>query len=196
MALIELKMPALGEGIIEATVLKWLKQVGDTVEEEEMVLEIATDKVDSEVPSTVAGVIKELLFKENDVAPVGATIALIEGSSDSEPAAPKPMSTAVEKPAVEPDSEEAVPYVPIAQNPALQNHESSDSTRPGTIPGAPILSQRNADPGEEGDEEESTQDSGNNGFFSPLVLSIAQKEGISMEQLGGIQGTGGEGRLT
>ena len=72
MALIELKMPALGEGIIEATVLKWLKQAGETVQEEEMVLEIATDKVDSEVPSTATGVIKEVLFGENQVAPRGS----------------------------------------------------------------------------------------------------------------------------
>lgn len=71
-------MPKMGESIMEATVLKWHKKPGDHVKLDETVLDIATDKVDSEVPSTVAGVITEVLFKENDVVPVGATIAKID----------------------------------------------------------------------------------------------------------------------
>ncbi len=77
MAIVELIMPKLGESIMEATILKWHKQPGDTVKLDETVLEIATDKVDSEVPSTAAGVIEELLFKVDDVVPIGATIAKI-----------------------------------------------------------------------------------------------------------------------
>jgi len=74
----ELKMPRLGESIKEATILAWLKNEGDRIEEDEMVLEVATDKVDSEVPSTVSGVLKSILFAANDVVEVGKTIAIIE----------------------------------------------------------------------------------------------------------------------
>lgn len=77
MAIVDLIMPKLGESIMEATVLKWHKQPGDTVKMDETVLEIATDKVDSEVPSTAEGVIEEILFKVNDVVPIGTVIARI-----------------------------------------------------------------------------------------------------------------------
>lgn len=75
MAIVDLVMPKLGESIVEATILKWLKQPGDAVKQDETVLEIATDKVDSEVPSTVEGVLEELLFNVNDIVPVGSVIA-------------------------------------------------------------------------------------------------------------------------
>ena len=78
MATVDLVMPKMGESIMEATILKWHKKPGDAVRMDETVLEIATDKVDSEVPSTEEGVIEELLYKENDVVPVGATIARIK----------------------------------------------------------------------------------------------------------------------
>ena len=81
MAIVDLVMPKLGESIVEATILKWLKQPGDTVKQDETVLEIATDKVDSEVPSTVEGVVQELLFNVNDVVPVGAVIARLRTSA-------------------------------------------------------------------------------------------------------------------
>jgi 2-oxoglutarate dehydrogenase E2 component (dihydrolipoamide succinyltransferase) len=84
MATVDLVMPKMGESIMEATILKWHKKPGDTVSMDETVLEIATDKVDTEVPSTEEGVIEELLYKENDVVPVGATIARIKTNiSDS-----------------------------------------------------------------------------------------------------------------
>lgn len=81
MAIVDLVMPKLGESIMEATILKWHKQPGDTVNMDETVLDIATDKVDSEVPSTVAGVISEILFKVDDVVPVGAVIARIKSDA-------------------------------------------------------------------------------------------------------------------
>ncbi|MCB0616901.1 MAG: biotin/lipoyl-binding protein, partial [Phaeodactylibacter sp.] len=77
MAQVELIMPKMGESIMEATILKWVKNVGDTVEEDETILEIATDKVDSEVPSPVSGTIKEVFFKENDTVEIGKVIAVI-----------------------------------------------------------------------------------------------------------------------
>ncbi len=88
MAIVDLVMPKLGESIMEATILKWVKSVGDTVRMDETLLEIATDKVDSEVPSTAEGVITELLFKENDVVPIDAVIARIQTSANESTAAP------------------------------------------------------------------------------------------------------------
>ena len=82
MATVDLIMPKLGESIMEATILKWHKQPGDTVKMDETVLEIATDKVDSEVPSTAEGVIEEILFKVNDVVPIGTVIARIKTGAE------------------------------------------------------------------------------------------------------------------
>lgn len=79
----ELKMPRLGESITEATVIGWLKNIGDYIEEDEMILEVATDKVDSEVPSTVSGTIKEFLFEANDIINIGATVAIIQIDEES-----------------------------------------------------------------------------------------------------------------
>ncbi|MBK6827637.1 MAG: 2-oxo acid dehydrogenase subunit E2 [Chitinophagaceae bacterium] len=100
MALVDLIMPKLGESIMEATVLKWHKQPGDTVKMDETVLEIATDKVDSEVPSTAEGVIEEILFQVNDVVPIGTAIARIRtGAAEpvqaSAPAAVPPVQQTV-----------------------------------------------------------------------------------------------------
>lgn len=92
MAIMDLVMPKMGESIMEATILKWHKQAGDTVKIDETILEIATDKVDSEVPSTAGGVIKEILFKENDVVPVGTVIARIESDASASVAASPPAS--------------------------------------------------------------------------------------------------------
>src|SRR5713226_4682254 len=77
MAQVELIMPKMGESIMEATVLKWLKKPGDKIEQDESVLEVATDKVDTEVPSSYAGVLKEILAKEGEVVKVGKAIAII-----------------------------------------------------------------------------------------------------------------------
>ena len=72
------KMPRLGESITEAAIIKWFKNVGDTIDQDEVLLEVATDKVDSEVPSLVSGIVTELLFKQNDVISIGETIAIIK----------------------------------------------------------------------------------------------------------------------
>jgi 2-oxoglutarate dehydrogenase E2 component (dihydrolipoamide succinyltransferase) len=95
MAIVELVMPKLGESIMEATILKWLKKPGDAVALDETVLEIATDKVDSEVPSTAAGIIDEILFNVNDIVPIGTVIARIrtEAASTSSPTTPPAAST-------------------------------------------------------------------------------------------------------
>ncbi|MEJ7675386.1 MAG: biotin/lipoyl-containing protein [Chitinophagaceae bacterium] len=83
--IVDLIMPKLGESIMEATILKWHKKPGDKVEQDETVLDIATDKVDSEVPSTAEGIIEEILFNENDVVPIGTVIARIKvGDNNSQ----------------------------------------------------------------------------------------------------------------
>src|SRR5438876_9616116 len=78
MAIVDLVMPKMGESIMEATILKWHKQPGDHVKMDETVLEIPTDKVDTEVPSTTEGVVQELLYNVNDVVPVGSVIARVK----------------------------------------------------------------------------------------------------------------------
>ena len=88
MASVEMLMPKMGESIIEGTILGWLKKEGDTIDQDESVLEVATDKVDTEVPSTHAGVLKKILVKEGDVVAVGAPVAIIETSGEAEAAAP------------------------------------------------------------------------------------------------------------
>jgi 2-oxoglutarate dehydrogenase E2 component (dihydrolipoamide succinyltransferase) len=114
MARVELVMPKMGESIMEATILKWRKKPGDSVELDEPVLDIATDKVDSEVPSPVAGTLVEILFQENDVVAINKAIAIIETeASNAQPAA----SPAVAQPAAASNGQQeapAVPYVPAA----------------------------------------------------------------------------------
>jgi 2-oxoglutarate dehydrogenase E2 component (dihydrolipoamide succinyltransferase) len=93
MALVDLVMPKMGESIMEATILKWHKQPGESILQDETLLEIATDKVDSEVPSAAAGVVEEILFKENEVVPIGSVIARVRTStSASQPEAAVPAS--------------------------------------------------------------------------------------------------------
>lgn len=159
MAIAELVMPKMGESIMEATVLKWHKKVGDHVKQDETVLEIATDKVDSEVPSTAEGTITEILFKENDVVPIGTVIARVETNASSSGGAPQQSTQQKPAQAPQPDKTvEEVPFVPQAQ---------TISPKPG-----------------------------GNRFYSPLVLNIANSEGISMAELENVPGTGNEGRVS
>ena len=105
MAKFELKLPKMGESVAEATITNWLKEVGDTIEMDEAVLEIATDKVDSEVPSEVAGILIEKLFGKDDLVQVGQTIAIIETNATSV------ISSAVEMPIVENVKQETISAV-------------------------------------------------------------------------------------
>ncbi|MGB3617583.1 MAG: dihydrolipoamide acetyltransferase family protein [Catalinimonas sp.] len=114
MARVEMVMPKMGESIMEGTVLQWLKQAGDTIEQDESVLEVATDKVDTEVPATHAGVLEEILVQEGDVVPVGAPIAVIATEATVAADAPTPADA---PPAVEPTpkvTSNAPPTAPVA----------------------------------------------------------------------------------
>lgn len=119
MALVDLVMPKMGESIMEATILRWHKKPGDSIKLDENVLDIATDKVDTEVPSTTEGTLEEILYKENDVVPVGAVIARIRtAGSEQEPAKAEPVAPVqaeVAAPAVEVEAED-IPYQPSAIN--------------------------------------------------------------------------------
>ncbi len=118
MARVELVMPKMGESIMEATILKWRKKPGDRVELDEPVLDIATDKVDSEVPSPVAGVVVEILFPENEVVAINKAIAIIETEAGSaQPAASPAVAAPVSAPAAQP--------TPAAQQPAANNEQRS-----------------------------------------------------------------------
>ncbi len=156
MSIADVVMPKLGESIMEATILKWHKKVGDAIAQDETILDIATDKVDSEVPSTAAGIIEEILFKENDVVPIGTVIVKIKTGASSTTQAPTAHASPVYEDA---KVVEEIPYVPKANIAAAnQNNDAR--------------------------------------FYSPLVLNIAQSEGISMADLEKIPGTGQDGRVS
>ncbi|QQS30737.1 MAG: 2-oxo acid dehydrogenase subunit E2 [Sphingobacteriales bacterium] len=118
MAQVELIMPKMGESIMEATILKWLKNDGDTISEEEAVLEIATDKVDSEVPSPTSGKLVKKLYAEGDVVPVGKAIALIE--TDAQPSSD---NTKIQEPVLT-TPEKAISSTAIQQTPALSHQKT------------------------------------------------------------------------
>ncbi len=117
MAIVDLVMPKMGESIMEATVLKWHKKPGDKVKMDETLLEIATDKVDSEVPSTAEGVITEILFKENDVVPVGTVIARIDSASNGSAVAAQPAAAPAQ---AAPQQQAAPAPQPVYTAPAQQ----------------------------------------------------------------------------
>ena len=113
MAKFELKLPKMGESVAEATVTNWLKSVGEKIEADEAVLEIATDKVDSEVPSEVSGTLTEILFQVNDVVKVGQTIAIIETEGGA--STPVPVAEAKTESTSTPAVEEVIKTVEVAQ---------------------------------------------------------------------------------
>ena len=159
MAKFELKLPKMGESVAEATITSWLKEVGDTVELDEAIVEIATDKVDSEVPSEVEGTLVEILFEKDAIVAVGQTIAVIEIIGGEETS-----NQSFE------EKVEVVEHVAEIE----QTIEAASE-----IKNSPITK---------------TSDSGK--FFSPLVRKIAETEGISMEELDMLSGTGKDGRVT
>ncbi|MDD5363572.1 MAG: dihydrolipoamide acetyltransferase family protein [Ignavibacteria bacterium] len=166
MMLVDIIMPKMGESIMEGTILKWLKKPGDKVERDEPILEISTDKVDTEVPSPEAGIISELLFKENDVVEIGKILARLETDANAK------IEPKTEEPAKEIKKEE--PVKPVEVKPA--------ETKPEKV--------------EPAAEKPEVKEESSDGFFSPLVMNIAKKEGIPLRELESIKGTGLQGRVT
>jgi 2-oxoglutarate dehydrogenase E2 component (dihydrolipoamide succinyltransferase) len=171
MATVDLVMPKLGESIMEATILKWHKQPGDHVKMDETVLEIATDKVDSEVPSTAEGVVEEILYQVNDVVPIGKVIARIRTNV-----------------AENADSTHNVPSQPAATISSSYSSAKHEAAEAETVSSNSFSSYSS---------QPKTSSNGSGGrFYSPLVLNIAAGEGVSMSELENIPGSGNEGRVT
>ncbi|MDR3714553.1 MAG: dihydrolipoamide acetyltransferase family protein [Puia sp.] len=173
-------MPKMGESIMEATILKWNKRPGDIVKQDETVLEIATDKVDSEVPSTAEGVLEEWLFQVNDVVPIGAVIARIRTG-----AAEAPVNRNGNGSSLTGYSQSVTNNTAQTANAGFQPAGSSQhgayapvaATSPATTTARPVNPAQAR-------------------FYSPLVLNIASNEGIPPGELEKIPGTGNEGRVT
>ncbi len=146
-------MPKMGESITEATIINWLKSVGDYVEADETIIEVATDKVDNDVPSPVSGIITEIRFHKDDLVEVGTVLALIDSNQKAEGKKQKAEAT-----------HEEVVFVSASQNQQSKTENRKLTTNP-------------------------------NAFISPLIISIAQKENLSIEELQTISGSGAEGRL-
>ena len=199
MAIAELVMPKLGESIMEATILKWHKKVGDHVKLDETVLDIATDKVDSEVPSTVEGIITEILFNVNDVVPIGTVIVRVETTATANAAAPAPAPpapAAVQAPVVEtpaPVAPQPIQPQPIATQPIEQPIAQPVAPQPIAPPPTPIVDVPYTP---SAPMVELMAKPASNRFYSPLVLNIANSEGISLSELERIPGTGNDGRVS
>ncbi|MCC1483910.1 dihydrolipoamide acetyltransferase family protein [Winogradskyella immobilis] len=166
MSKVELKMPKMGESITEGTIINWLINEGDSYEEGDIILEVATDKVDNEVPATEDGILVKILFQAKDVVPVGEVIAILEVSEETKSTKPKTdvtSSTVTEqsRSAVEPSQKKKEIKKPKQVKPVSNSFSVSNS----------------------------------NTFFSPLIISIAKDHHISFEELARIPATGNEGRL-
>lgn len=153
----KLILPSMGEGVMEATVTNWIKNIGDAIAEDESVVEIATDKVDSDVPSPVAGILKEILIPVDGVAKVGEPIAILSVEGD------------------------------VAQ---VATVSTTEEAKPEVVEAAQLLEQEMKPTTTE--QISSTDDN----FYSPLVKSIAQAEGISQAELENIKGSGVNSRVT
>lgn len=166
MAKVELIMPKMGESITEATILNWVKNVGDDVELDETIVEIATDKVDSEIPSPVAGKIVEILFEKESVVEVGKAIAIIatEGAESD-----------------------------VQASPAVKEREEQSALVEGAVSAKVI--EEISQPIQAASSGSSPVQSSGDRFYSPLVKSIAAKEGISQAELDQIPGSGSNGRV-
>ena len=172
MSKFELKLPKMGESVAEATLTAWLKEIGDSIEFDEPVVEIATDKVDSEVPSEKKGILIEKCFKVDDVILVGQTIAIIETDEvDVE------KETTIENPALEEKPEEIITEIHSEKELAEEMTDSLEKSAKVIL-----------------ESEETT--SSNKGFLSPLVKNMIKKEGISSMELSLINGTGKDNRIT
>ncbi len=192
MAKIELILPKMGESVTEATILKWLKSVGDSIAQDESVVEIATDKVDSEIPATHAGRLVQLLFNEGDVVAVGTAMAIIETSVGEEVSHVEvPFA-----PAQTPAPTQTIAPAPIQTiAPPIQAIEPTQTIAPPAQTIAPPI-QTIAPPIQTIEPASTSAQTPALRFYSPLVLTIAQSEGVSLSQLEAITGTGADGRVT
>ena len=172
MSKFELKLPKMGESVAEATLTAWLKDIGDTIEFDEAVVEIATDKVDSEVPSEKKGVLIEKCFEINDVIKVGQTIAIIE-TDEIEISEETNTENNIQEENIQSTEDKNIPEKELAEEITESLEKSADM----------ILKT----------DKVSTS---NKGFLSPLVKNMIKKEGITSDELTKIKGTGKDKRIT
>ncbi len=165
----KIQMPKLGESVQEATITKWFVKEGDRIEEDQSLFEVATDKVDSEIPSPVDGVIKKIFFEVNALVPVGETVAIITTEGDDEPEKKEEENTEV-KSELEKSSEKESAQSLIAKSEVKEVLEIPEATE--IIPVTEVS------------ETKATR------FYSPLVLSIAKSEQVSLIELESIKGSG------
>jgi 2-oxoglutarate dehydrogenase E2 component (dihydrolipoamide succinyltransferase) len=170
-----LKLPKMGESVAEATLTKWLKEIGDTIEMDDPIVEIATDKVDTDVTSEKEGVLLEKRFEENEVIAVGDVIAVIQFDGDSEPSKGIDSHTQIEKTTVIPEVNPSVQEEVAA--PEKVAEQLMEEISPSASFSAPTSQ-------------------GHSKFYSPLVRNIAQEEGISLKELDSLKGTGLDKRVT
>ncbi|MFV0573369.1 MAG: dihydrolipoamide acetyltransferase family protein [Xanthomarina gelatinilytica] len=168
MSKFELKMPKMGESITEGTIINWLVSEGDSFEEGDIILEVATDKVDNEVPAPASGTLVKTMYQAKDVVPVGEVIAMLEVSDEVKPSKKQP---ALESPDNYRDEEPLKVKKEIKKKRAVIPSAAKDS------------------------HAKSFSVSNQNIFFSPLVIKIAKEHHISFEELARIPATGHEGRL-
>ena len=208
MAIYKLLLPKMGESVAEATVIKWNKNPGDHIEADDTVMEIATDKVDSDVPSPVSGRLAEQFFQVNDVVRVGSVIATIE-TSDNEETTPENEDAGH---LLKTDNDETSPVQENVNGNSGPDKEAATQvfthvqepwTTPGSVEKQQIFEDQHKVLSEQvpflpKSKQESTESYNTNGprFYSPLVKNIAAQEGIGNEELDKIPGTGAEGRLT
>lgn len=164
-----LLLPAMGESVSEATIVKWLKHPGDYVAMDEAVLEIATDKVDSDVPSPVAGILVEQKFSTDEVAQIGDVLAIIREQGE--------------------DGQQEEGDATLLQEIEKQAPLHSGIDRYEEVPGLQLLNDQEH-------KSEPVPSNGSDRFYSPLVRTIVEKEGLTSADLDRIQGTGIEGRVT
>ncbi|MDP2114219.1 MAG: dihydrolipoamide acetyltransferase family protein [Bacteroidota bacterium] len=169
----KIQMPKLGESVQEATITKWFVKEGDKIEEDQSLFEVATDKVDSEIPSPVDGIIKKIFFEVNALVAVGETVIIITTDDDDE----SDNDAVIEE--VESDSEKT-PEMEPAQPLAAKSVEKEVVKSPEVTKSEPV---------EENNETKSTR------FYSPLVQSIAKSEQVSLSELESIKGSGLSGRV-
>ncbi|MBV2362366.1 2-oxoglutarate dehydrogenase, E2 component, dihydrolipoamide succinyltransferase [Streptomonospora sp. NEAU-YY374] len=200
-------MPALGESVTEGTVTQWLKKEGDTVAVDEPLLEVSTDKVDTEIPSPVAGVLSKILVAEDETVEIGAEIAIISGEGEDAGAGAEDTAEPAEAPAAEQSQEAAAAEEPQAQEPESDPAESAAPQQaatepaPAPEPAAPAPSPR---PSREditppvdvetlsGTGRASGTDAVTEAYVTPLVRKLAAQEGVDLSQ---VQGTGVGGRI-
>ena len=183
MALVDVTMPKMGESITEGTVIAWHKAVGDAVDLDETLLEIGTDKVDTEVPSPAAGTLAEILVEEGATVEVGARIAVIATGAPVAAGASPPAPVATSAPAAPTPS-------PVSTSPQPEADAYSAPAAPASGDGAATPAPLAEEAGPLGRTDAQGR------FLSPLVRSIAEKEGVSLGEISRLEGSGREGRVS